>query len=74
MCAASMEAQLIHFLLFVCLFFWMQAKSVKEIGSVTPEGLVKGHAYAITATDKVRHIDSYIQYVCHIVFKILSYN
>ncbi|XP_017321817.3 calpain-12 isoform X1 [Ictalurus punctatus] len=32
---------------------FIQAKSVKEIGSVTPEGLVKGHAYAITATDKV---------------------
>ncbi|KAG7333027.1 hypothetical protein KOW79_003162 [Hemibagrus wyckioides] len=32
---------------------FIQAKSVKEIGSVTPEGLVRGHAYAITATDKV---------------------
>ncbi|KAK2848305.1 hypothetical protein Q7C36_009987 [Tachysurus vachellii] len=32
---------------------FIQAKSVKEIGSVSPEGLVKGHAYAITATDKV---------------------
>ncbi|XP_047678618.1 calpain-12 isoform X2 [Tachysurus fulvidraco] len=32
---------------------FIQAKSVKEIGSVSPEGLVRGHAYAITATDKV---------------------
>ncbi|XP_060779362.1 calpain-12 [Neoarius graeffei] len=32
---------------------FIQARSVNEIGSVTPEGLVKGHAYAITATDKV---------------------
>ncbi|KAK3570892.1 hypothetical protein QTP86_029366 [Hemibagrus guttatus] len=32
---------------------FIQAKSVKEIGSVTPEGLVRGHAYAITSTDKV---------------------
>ncbi|KAK1785126.1 hypothetical protein P4O66_018540 [Electrophorus voltai] len=32
---------------------FIQAKTVKEIGTVTTEGLVKGHAYAITATDKV---------------------
>ncbi|XP_072551029.1 calpain-12 [Salminus brasiliensis] len=32
---------------------FIQAKTVKEIGAVTAEGLVKGHAYAITATDKV---------------------
>ncbi|XP_036441454.1 calpain-12 [Colossoma macropomum] len=32
---------------------FIQAKNVKEIGTVTAEGLVKGHAYAITATDKV---------------------
>ncbi|XP_076846280.1 calpain-12 [Brachyhypopomus gauderio] len=32
---------------------FIQAKTVKEIGTVTAEGLVKGHAYAITATDKV---------------------
>ncbi|XP_062861104.1 calpain-12 [Trichomycterus rosablanca] len=32
---------------------FIQAKTVKEIGTVTAEGLVRGHAYAITATDKV---------------------
>ncbi|KAI4892155.1 hypothetical protein NFI96_026123, partial [Prochilodus magdalenae] len=32
---------------------FIQAKSVKEIGTVTAEGLIKGHAYAITGTDKV---------------------
>ncbi|KAL7878364.1 hypothetical protein AOLI_G00093380 [Acnodon oligacanthus] len=32
---------------------FIQAKNVKEIGTVTAEGLVKGHAYAITSTDKV---------------------
>ncbi|KAI5629657.1 calpain-like, partial [Silurus asotus] len=36
---------------------FIQANNVKEIGSVTPEGLVKGHAYAITATDKVQKKD-----------------
>uniref|UniRef100_A0A9R1SS21 Calpain 12 n=2 Tax=Cyprinus carpio TaxID=7962 RepID=A0A9R1SS21_CYPCA len=33
---------------------FIQAASVKEIGSVTSEGLIKGHAYAITDTDKVQ--------------------
>ncbi|XP_046720698.1 calpain-12 isoform X2 [Silurus meridionalis] len=37
--------------------FRFRANNVKEIGSVTPEGLVKGHAYAITATDKVQKKD-----------------
>ncbi|XP_066541138.1 calpain-12 [Hoplias malabaricus] len=32
---------------------FIQAKNVKEIGTVTAEGLVRGHAYAITATDTV---------------------
>ncbi|KAL4647357.1 calpain-1 catalytic subunit-like [Arapaima gigas] len=32
---------------------FIQAASVHEIGMVTPQGLVKGHAYAITDTDKV---------------------
>ncbi|XP_053357104.1 calpain-12 [Clarias gariepinus] len=36
---------------------FIQAKSVKEIGSVTKDGLVKGHAYAITATDTVHRKD-----------------
>ncbi|XP_049339737.1 calpain-12 [Astyanax mexicanus] len=36
---------------------FIQAKNVKEIGTVTAEGLVKGHAYAITATDKVKRND-----------------
>uniref|UniRef100_A0A3B4CPE6 Calpain 12 n=1 Tax=Pygocentrus nattereri TaxID=42514 RepID=A0A3B4CPE6_PYGNA len=35
---------------------FIQAKNVKEIGTVTAEGLVKGHAYAITSTDKVTHL------------------
>uniref|UniRef100_A0A672SWW7 Calpain-1 catalytic subunit-like n=1 Tax=Sinocyclocheilus grahami TaxID=75366 RepID=A0A672SWW7_SINGR len=33
---------------------FIQAASVKEIGTVTSEGLIKGHAYAITDTDKVQ--------------------
>uniref|UniRef100_A0A9J8AUL7 Calpain 12 n=1 Tax=Cyprinus carpio carpio TaxID=630221 RepID=A0A9J8AUL7_CYPCA len=33
---------------------FIHAASVKEIGTVTSEGLVKGHAYAITDTDKVQ--------------------
>ncbi|XP_062410400.1 calpain-12 [Sardina pilchardus] len=32
---------------------FIQAKTWREIGTVTPEGLVRGHAYAITDTDKV---------------------
>lgn len=31
----------------------VQATNVKDIGTVTSEGLIKGHAYAITDTDKV---------------------
>lgn len=31
----------------------VQATNVKDIGIVTAEGLIKGHAYAITDTDKV---------------------
>uniref|UniRef100_A0A671RT80 Calpain-1 catalytic subunit-like n=1 Tax=Sinocyclocheilus anshuiensis TaxID=1608454 RepID=A0A671RT80_9TELE len=33
---------------------FIHAASVKEIGTVTSEGLIKGHAYAITDTDKVQ--------------------
>uniref|UniRef100_A0A665UGQ5 Calpain-2 catalytic subunit-like n=1 Tax=Echeneis naucrates TaxID=173247 RepID=A0A665UGQ5_ECHNA len=33
---------------------FIQASSYHDIGKVTGEGLVKGHAYAITGTDKVR--------------------
>ncbi|XP_072320022.1 calpain-12 [Eucyclogobius newberryi] len=33
---------------------FIQAKSYKEVGFVTKEGLIKGHAYAITDTDKVK--------------------
>uniref|UniRef100_A0A3P9MVM8 Calpain 12 n=1 Tax=Poecilia reticulata TaxID=8081 RepID=A0A3P9MVM8_POERE len=32
---------------------FIQAKSYSEVGKVTADGLVKGHAYAITDTDKV---------------------
>ncbi|KAK7882629.1 hypothetical protein WMY93_028803 [Mugilogobius chulae] len=32
---------------------FIEAKSYKEVGVVTKEGLIKGHAYAITDTDKV---------------------
>ncbi|XP_029027866.1 calpain-12 [Betta splendens] len=32
---------------------FIQAADTRDIGKVTAEGLVKGHAYAITATDKV---------------------
>uniref|UniRef100_A0A8C1NCB1 Calpain 12 n=1 Tax=Cyprinus carpio TaxID=7962 RepID=A0A8C1NCB1_CYPCA len=35
---------------------FIHAASVKEIGTVTSEGLVKGHAYAITDTDKVQRV------------------
>ncbi|XP_063067500.1 calpain-12 [Engraulis encrasicolus] len=33
---------------------FIQAKTWRDIGTVTSEGLVKGHAYAITDTDKVQ--------------------
>ncbi|KAL2100144.1 hypothetical protein ACEWY4_004538 [Coilia grayii] len=33
---------------------FIQAKTWRDIGMVTPEGLVKGHAYAITDTDQVQ--------------------
>ncbi|CAM4583761.1 unnamed protein product [Leuciscus chuanchicus] len=33
---------------------FIHATSVKDIGIVTSEGLIKGHAYAITDTDKVQ--------------------
>ncbi|KTF77961.1 hypothetical protein cypCar_00036665, partial [Cyprinus carpio] len=36
--------------------FRFRAASVKEIGTVTSEGLVKGHAYAITDTDKFQMV------------------
>ncbi|XP_018603835.2 calpain-12 [Scleropages formosus] len=32
---------------------FIQVANVREIGTVTPQGLVKGHAYAITHSDKV---------------------
>uniref|UniRef100_A0A673IYN8 Calpain-1 catalytic subunit-like n=1 Tax=Sinocyclocheilus rhinocerous TaxID=307959 RepID=A0A673IYN8_9TELE len=35
---------------------FIHAASVKEIGTVTSEGLIKGHAYAITDTDKTAHL------------------
>lgn len=31
----------------------LQATDNRDLGKVTAEGLVKGHAYAITETDKV---------------------
>ncbi|KAM9733312.1 calpain-12 [Menidia menidia] len=33
---------------------FIQAKSYNEVGTVTGDGLIKGHAYAITDTDKVK--------------------
>ncbi|XP_013878315.1 calpain-12 [Austrofundulus limnaeus] len=33
---------------------FIQAQSYREVGQVTADGLVKGHAYAITDTDKVK--------------------
>ncbi|XP_037534124.1 calpain-12 [Nematolebias whitei] len=33
---------------------FIQAHSYREVGQVTADGLVKGHAYAITDTDKVK--------------------
>ncbi|XP_030622598.1 calpain-12 [Chanos chanos] len=33
---------------------FIQANNWREIGTITAEGLVKGHAYAITETDKVQ--------------------
>ncbi|KAG7215575.1 hypothetical protein INR49_022101 [Caranx melampygus] len=33
---------------------FIQASSYRDIGKVTGEGLIKGHAYAITDTDKVK--------------------
>ncbi|XP_057694709.1 calpain-12 [Corythoichthys intestinalis] len=34
---------------------FIQANTYKEVGKVNAEGLIKGHAYAITETDQVRH-------------------
>ncbi|XP_024268175.1 calpain-9 isoform X2 [Oncorhynchus tshawytscha] len=36
---------------------FIQASNYREIGTVTAEGLVKGHAYAITDTDTVKNPD-----------------
>ncbi|XP_055030718.2 calpain-12 [Misgurnus anguillicaudatus] len=33
---------------------FIHATNVKDIGTVTPDGLIKGHAYAITDTNKVQ--------------------
>ncbi|XP_029964317.1 calpain-12 [Salarias fasciatus] len=33
---------------------FIQAKNYREVGKVSGDGLIKGHAYAITDTDKVR--------------------
>ncbi|XP_061639271.1 calpain-12 [Phyllopteryx taeniolatus] len=34
---------------------FIQANNYKEVGIVNADGLIKGHAYAITETDQVRH-------------------
>jgi len=48
--------------------FCVQATSVKDIGIVTSEGLIKGHAYAITDTEKVWELGTYTQIQEHISF------
>ncbi|XP_031434297.1 calpain-12 [Clupea harengus] len=42
---------------------FIQAKTWSEIGTVTSEGLVRGHAYAITDTDKVQKDSTEVQLV-----------
>ncbi|XP_054650690.1 calpain-12 isoform X2 [Dunckerocampus dactyliophorus] len=39
---------------------FIQANNYREVGQINKDGLIKGHAYAITETDQVRHVSDEI--------------
>ncbi|XP_061829034.1 calpain-12 isoform X2 [Nerophis lumbriciformis] len=39
---------------------FIQANNYREIGKINEDGLIKGHAYAITETDQVKHVSGVI--------------